>query len=486
MLAAPMDAGDLTSLWPVVWVLSLLTVPSVLVQRAARPMAALSWILVLFVFPGVGVLAWWLFGRLHLRMKTRRRLRAEAEALRHLEAAGRRRRMPDCGTGQVLGLCALPPALKPWVPDPAPGNRVHLLPDAATAYAAWEAAIDAAERHVHLLFYIWEPDETGTRLRDALVRARERGVEVRLLLDGVGTPHRRFFEPLKRAGAMVHWFLPPWGIRGARTLNFRNHRKIVVVDAKRAFLGGINVGDEYLEWVDTAVEMHGPAVDAVQEVFLDDWYFATEADVGDAAFFGGWREGPLPFEPASAGPGEPAASCAIVPGGPHQELNAIREATLAFLASARQRLWLVTPYFIPDAGLLAVLRIARYRGVDVRVLLPAKSDVYVVRRASRTYYPELFQVGIRIFEHPGMVHAKMALVDTDRVGIGSANLDQRSFRLNFEVAALVASTDLNREVEAVWEDLMAPAVEVDPRRYEALPWRVRLVDAAFHLASPLL
>ncbi len=450
------------------WVAAVLSAPSVLLSRAARPTAALSWLLAMFALPIVGVLAWWAFGRFHLSVRRRRRQRAQ-DALR----SELRARLPQ-EDGAFPGLPRLPEGVQAWVLPPAAGNQVRLLSDAATAYDAWERAIDAAQDHVHALFYIWNDDATGRRFRDALVRAAGRGVTVRVLVDGVGTPRSGFFDELMGAGGQVHWFLPPWRPRQALAVNFRNHRKVLVADATTAFVGGINIGDEYLRWADYAIEVRGRSAAQLQEVFCDDWHFVTGQELVSGAIF--------PRIEEAAGD----AAVATIAGGPHQRLNAIREMMLALLSEARERIWLTTPYFIPDGALLAVLRVAVYRGVDVRLVVPARSDVRLVRRASRAYYPELLGAGIRVFEHPGMVHAKSALIDRQRAFIGSANLDQRSFRLNFEVTSVVDSPVFNTALEDQWRALQAQATEVRTEDYQRLTRIERVVDAALHLASPLL
>lgn len=456
--------------WIVVasWIAAVLSAPSVLLSRAARPTAGLSWMLAMFALPVAGVVAWWTFGRFHLTVRRRRRQRAQDALKSEL------RSLRPVSEGEFPGLPRLPEGVRDWVLPPTADNSVSFLGDGATAYDAWERAIDEAKDHVHALFYIWNDDATGRRFRDALLRAARRGVRVRVLLDGVGTPRSGFFDELRSAGGDVRWFLPPWRPRQALAFNFRNHRKVLVTDATTAFVGGINIGDEYLRWADYAVEVRGSAAAQLQEVFCDDWFFVTGEDLVSEATFR------LP----ERAPG--AAAVATIAGGPHQRLNAIREVMLALLSEARERIWLTTPYFIPDSALLAVLRVAVYRGVDVRVLVPSRSDVRLVRRASRAYYPELLEAGVRVFEHREMVHAKSALIDRQRAFIGSANLDQRSFRLNFEVTSVVDSPSFNADLEACWEALQGQAVEVRLEDYRRLTRLERIVDAALHLASPLL
>lgn len=465
--------------WAASWVMALLTVPSVLTRRAGRPTAALAWLLAIFMVPAVGTLAWWILGRTHLHAKTRRRRRAELALDASLAAARARGDTMPLASPRLRHLFQLPEPLSPWVFPPSSGNAAELLHDGTSAYEAWLASVSRARTSVHLVFYIWKSDRIGTRMRDALLEAARRGVKVRMLLDGVGAGVRKgFFRPLVAEGVEVRWFLPPWQPRHLLALNFRNHRKLLVVDGREGFVGGLNVADEYERWVDCAAHIAGPSVAQLQEVFCDDWYFATGEDIVGRSSFGQWS--------SHATASDAGASVLTAAGGPHQELNAVREVMLSVLSSAEDRVWLMTPYFIPDGALIAVLRILRYRGVDVRILLPSRSDVFAARRASRAYYPELLRAGVRIFEHQGMVHAKTAVVDRRLSCIGSANLDQRSFRLNFEIVTIVDDSRFNEALAGLWSRCAANSREINASNFENLPWATRVVDAAFHLASPVL
>jgi len=453
----------------------------VLVQRAGRPSTALSWILALFVFPPAVLPAWWLVGRTHLKVRRRRRRLSESIFGEKLKARPRGTEDPQPGSPVLSGITGLPEDMKRWVFPPTTGNEVRLCESGEKAFNAWECAIRGARRHVHLLFYIWRNDATGTCLRDALIDAARRGVEVRLLVDAIGTPApRSFFLPLINAGGRVEWFLPlKFGSRPA-AINFRNHRKLLVIDGAAAFIGGMNVGDEYCAWVDLAVNIRGPAVDQMQEIFCDDWYYVTGEDLSDPRYFGGWEPSENPRAAAHI------CSCAVVTGGPHQRLNGIRETMLLAMSSATKRLWIMTPYFIPDVALTQTLRLARYRGADVRLVVPAKNNWPLVRRASRAYYPELLDAGIRICEFAGMLHAKVTIIDDNLVCIGSANLDERSFRLNFEMSCFLESFSLNTDIVHFFNEINGRSVEIRAADVITRSWLTRVVDAGLHLFSPVL
>ncbi|RMH41070.1 MAG: cardiolipin synthase [Deltaproteobacteria bacterium] len=459
--------------------LAVASIPSVLLRRRGRPMAALSWILVLVALPVLGVALWWLLGRMHLERQRRRRRRAHERLAPALTAVRDRVRAP--AARPVLGFCRLPDHLRRGIFPASAGNRCRLLVDATTAYPEMERAIEAARHHVHALFYIWRDDATGRRFRDLLCAKAREGVEVRALYDGIGSLglSHAYKRALRDAGVQVATFLP-LGVRTLRAaLNFRNHRKILVVDAERAFVGGINIGDEYTrDWHDLAVELRGPVVDQLQEVFADDWHYAAREDLASADYFG----------KSPAVDGADAAECAVIASGPDfPAYNPTHEALFAAVVTAQSRLWIMTPYFVPGPALMAALRSAAFRGVDVRLYLPRRSDVRLVEMAARSYYPDLLDAGIRVFEYlPGFLHAKAAIVDESLAFLGSANLDARSFRLNFEASCFVTSASFVAQLAAMMAADEARCSEITRDYLAAQPAARQIVDAAAHLLSPLL
>lgn len=465
-------------IWTLSWIAALATVPSVLLQREGRPIAALSWLFALFALPMVTLVAWWLGGRTHLRRKRRKRRAASMVLGEKLANAQHESHPPSPETQRALGANTLPSGLRDAVFPPSPGNRVALLDSAESAYAAWREQIEGAEHHVHALFYAWYDDAVGTQFRDLLVARARDGIEVRLIVDGLGsvrTP-QRFFAPLRHAGAQVEVFLRPRLLTRNPRLNFRNHRKLLVVDGEIGFTGGVNVGEMFAAWDDVALRVEGPAVDQLQEVFVDDWYFCTGQELVDDPYF------PAHSETESS----EGAVVSTVASGPDQRWNAVREMLFLAITESRHRVWLMTPYLIPEDALLIALRTAVYRGVDVRLLVPAKSDHWIVPRASRSFYPALLAAGIGVYELPGFAHAKIGLFDDHRVLVGSANLDMRSFRLNFEVSSLIASRAFNHEVADYLVSRFEDATAVSRRALRRRPLTGRVIDAAAHLLSPLL
>lgn len=466
--------------------LALLTLPSVLLSRRGQPLAALSWTLALVAAPYIGVLAWWLIGRSHLKRKRRRRSRAGWEIRKGFAylRPGTSSLGPDAREPFGGLLRRLPEEEAYGLFEPVGGNRVEVLTDGAQTYARLEEAIAGASHHLHLLFYSFEPDATGTRFRDLLAARAREGVEVRLLLDAMGSSRTgtRFLRPLQEAGGQVAFFAPVKFMRRSLTLNFRNHRKILVADGHLAYTGGLNVGDAYTrDWRDAGLMLAGPVASQLQEVFLEDWYFATGKSLADPAYL---RWCGLPDCPQDAGPG---ATCAVVAGGPDTAHNLTQDSFFLALTRARERIWITTPYFIPDLAIQAALRTAVYRGVDVRLLVPRRSDLPWTRLAGRSYFPDLLRSGVRIWEYlPHILHGKTWVFDHDFCAAGSANLDTRSFKLNFEVTCFIRDLATNARMAELFESDLAQSAEVTTGSLERSGAPQRFLESALNLLSPLL
>ena len=469
------------------WCGALLTVPSVLMQRAGRPAAALSWLFALFALPALAVTAWWLIGRTHLRRKSRRRLSASRRLNRALQVT-RDAVLDDAGCGRAMQQArsclapALPLDFQDSVFPATAGNRVRLLPDTQTIHQVWFELIDSAEHHLHCLFYIWRDDHIGRALRDRLAQKAAQGVQVRVLVDAVGSfgLPKNFFQPLVEQGGQVAAFMPVRLLSAAPTINFRNHRKVLIADARHAYTGGVNVGDEYRQWQDIGIVIHGPGVSQLQEVFVDDWHFTTQQELSGSEYF---RESEPHDHPAQWAAD---AICETIASGPHQAFNMTRDMVFLAVNQCRHRLWITTPYFIPGAALVMALRTAVYRGVDVRLYLPAQSDAPLVARASRVFYQELLAGGVKIYEAPVMLHAKALLLDDDAVIIGSANLDVRSFKLNFEVSSFITQPQLNQDLSRLMQSVQQDSRQVTLEDLHKSSILSRLLDAVAHLLSPLL
>lgn len=468
----------------ITYALAILTVPSVLLKRRGNPYAAVSWLLALFALPFVGVFLWWAMGRTHLRRKRKKRRKAAQKMNVRLAKLRDQRPRVSPADWNLAPLSRIPADDLEWVFPPTAGNSVGLLVDAAEYFPSLEEAIRQARHHVHLMFYIWNGDATGVRLRDLLCEKASQGVEVRVLCDALGSPamRKRIMNPLRECGGRVATSLPIAFFARRQNANFRNHRKLVVVDGKSAIVGGFNIGDEYTgRWHDTALRIEGPAVDQLQEVFVDDWFFAVGEDVTKTKYFGGWQEA------TAANDKQATAACAVVASGPHTTSNSIHDAFFIAITRANKRVWITTPYFIPDASILTALRTAVYRGVDVRVLAPEQSDARIVRLASRSYYPQLLESGVKIYEYkPAILHSKTIVFDDELSVVGSANMDIRSFKLNFELNCFVNQAALAQQLAKLFEKDLRDSNPIKLADLENRSMPAKLLEAAAHLFSPLL
>jgi len=457
-----------------------------IILERRSPAATIAWISVLAWLPLLGIAVYLAIGPRRLRRKRLRYRRARA----YLAA--------------LAGTMRCPPAVTsgcPWLAEPlaqyiallqragqAPPTQAQSLQLYLTGdecYAAIEEAIQAATHHIHLEYYIWRPDTVGTRLRDLLCSKARQGVQVRLLVDALGSASlgRRFVRPLLESGVQFARFnrLSLARLRPG-LMNFRSHRKIVVCDGRVGFTGGINVCDEHSQrqvgaraWRDTHLRIEGAPVGWLQMLFLEDWYFAVGSAPRDRAYF--------PEPPAA----DDGPWVQIVASGPDHEHYAIERLYFAAIAGARQRVLITTPYCVPNEAMFAALATTAMRGVEVKMLVPARGDSRLVDAAARTYYEELAQAGVRVYQYyPAMLHAKTMVVDDQLALVGTANLDNRSFRLNFEVVAAVYDSAFAQQLADVFAADMQYATKFRLRRSRRAPlWR-RLGEATARLLSPLL
>lgn len=455
---------------------------SLAITRAHGVHGTLAWIFAILALPGGGAIVYLLAANPSVRRATRRKTRARAS----VRGGSARERREEERAGLVEPESGTPLHLVHELTGLAPtrGNQVELLSRDEQAFASLTRAIEGAQRSVWAEFYIVQNDATGGAFLDALARKAEEGVEVRLLFDAVGSLRvsAEGLRRIERAGGRTEVFLPVNPLRRRWAVHLRNHRKIVVVDGEYGLTGGMNVGDEYSGRARRRGEQHfrdahlwlaGPAVQDLALIFAEDWAFATEERLE-------LSPRPAPIAGASAVVG-------IVPSGPDQPQNANGLAYFACMNAARRRLFLSSPYFIPDEATTRAMVSAALRGVDVRLLVPAKCDVMLVGVAARTYYGELIAAGVRVFEYlPAMLHAKTLVVDGRLSIVGSANVDMRSFRLNFELSALVEDEKLASILERQFEAELAQSRPVTSAELRARPFRRRIFEGAVRLFSPLL
>jgi cardiolipin synthase len=467
----------------VAWV--IVAVVSVLLARRS-PTATLAWIFAFVALPVISGLYYMVFGPRRLQRRRRRYGVARSLAgqvsqhLRDSCARAKPQLSPDASALATVGK-------RLGQGEPTFASSVRLFDSGDEKLEALARAIRGARHHAHLEYYIWEPDAVGTHFRDLLTEAAKRGVEVRVLYDAVGSPalKKGFWQPLLDAGGEVLPFNPVrLSIASLNFASFRTHRKIAVIDGAIGFLGGVNLHDPASAtrsgreaWRDEHARIEGEPVRKIQRLFLENWTYAG------GSFRMTARSVPSYFPPAK--PCEPGIPVQILASGPDDETAPLLAFFQAALSTARTRVWIETPYLIPDETLESALRIADLRGVDVQVIVPKLGDSRLVTAASHTYCESLAKAGIVVFEYgPPMLHAKTIVVDDTVAMVGTANLDNRSFRLNFEIAAAFYDPGVIAKLSARFE--------ADRAASQPFPFRKRnprltvLLESIARLTSPVL
>jgi len=446
-------------------------------MRGRTPQGTLAWILALLAFPPLALPLYFILGERRFSGYRRGRLRGPRpidDAARRLTAALDGRVIPtdtdaDWRTLTRLGRIGA-----------TSGNNLELLIDGVAFFDALLREIGTAERYVLVQFYIFRDDRVGGALGEALCRAAARGVEVSVLYDELGclTLSADYFQRLRDAGCKCTGFRAVPRRRKPLRLNFRNHRKIVVVDGRVGFFGGLNVGDEYLgrvpemgAWRDTHLRVSGPAVLCLQMVFLEDWTWANEE---------------MPKVRWDPPPAAGSTDVLVLPTGPADQLDSAALFFLHMASRARERLWVATPYFVPDPGVEGALQLAALRGVDVRVIMPRNTDNIIVKWASLCTLEELPQHKVRLFAYErGVMHQKVVVSD-DLAAIGSANLDNRSMRINFELMGVVRDPAVVERVAAMLEKDLESSREFPPDAWRRLGRAKRIKARLASLLGPML
>ena len=478
--------------WPTITGLNYLLGTGVilaLLRRRKQPAATLAWILAIYLMPFIGSIIYVLIGDTRIERQVRRRRQR-----RGVIAPGLARQSePGESAFATPGADAFDPRIRDLVTlatrvgeqPPAGGNDVTLLRDAERTFLALSLAIEAAESHVHLEYYIFKADDTGRAVAELLQAKARQGVACRLLLDAVGCwgMPGDMIRRLEDAGVEVAFFLPV-GLSAKKLfrINCRNHRKLVVIDGRVVFTGSQNIGDEYLgrkrrlgPWRDTHMRIIGPAASQAQEVFVEDWHFATGRDLSDDET----------LFPNNARAGDSIVQ--LVASGPDRLRGALHMLLLAAVSAARRTVLIITPYFVPDMAMILALATAAMRGVRVRLMVPARSDSRVVVWAGRSYYADLIQSGVEIYEYQdGMLHSKVVVIDAHWSLVGSANMDIRSFNINFELTGLLYDEGLSRKLAADFANLVTRARRITTDTIADRRFGESIVLGMARLASPLL
>jgi cardiolipin synthase len=467
--------------------IELALIVRVVLRPHRQPASRIAWIVVITVLPVVGILAYVLFGEVYVGRRRVVRGRAVRNRISNLpETVAGNETSPDTSVPEAYAhLFRVGRSISGF--DPVGGNSARLLADSNAAIDAMVADIDAALHHVHLLFYIWLPDGNGCKIVEALQRAARRGVKCRAMADDLGShtllrsPHWR---AMRDAGVQVAAALPignPLLRPLSRRIDLRNHRKIVVIDGHITYCGSQNCADpefrikaKYAPWVDVMLRFEGSIAAQNQRLFAGDWMTCVDEDLSA-----------LLCEPVATPLSGVTAQ--VIGTGPTLRYSAMPELFASLMYAARRELFITTPYYVPDEAMQNALCAAAYRGVDTTVVFPARNDSWIVGAASRSYYSDLLAAGARVYEYVGgLLHAKSLTLDGEVTLIGSANMDRRSFDLNYENNILFCDAELTTEVRHRQQEYISRSRQVSLDEVAAWPMTRRLWNNTIAMLGPLL
>jgi cardiolipin synthase len=472
------------------WVLLIFAYLGVLITiilENRNPAKSLAYILVLVTLPIIGLAIYYLFGRDYRKRKlfTSKSLR-ERQFLRdhfelHHEAVATKVLELYASAGDLIKPAVYLSRLSHG--ELTTGNAVSALINGEEKFPALFKALEQAQHHIHLEYYIVADDDVGRQMADILARKSGEGVRVRVVVDGFGSPRiDKLVRQMREAGVDVHYFMRVHFSSMAQS-NYRNHRKIVVVDGRIGFVGGINLDDRYLNngkhslfWRDTSLRIEGPAVSSLQLQFLLTWKFCARHEFPlDKVYFPDWAETPG------------NASLTLAASGPLSDRPYCMETILHGIQQAKQSIRITNPYFIPSDQVLTALQMAAASGVEVELLVPGRGDSVIVQRASYTYLKPLMDCGARVYMYQkGFVHAKTITIDGILSYVGTVNMDIRSFYINFELTALVYDSDLCQALDRAFEEDIRHSVPVDQGRWGRRKLGQRFLDSVCRLLTPIL
>lgn len=469
--------------------LNLLLLLSMIFLEKKKPENIIAWMTALTFLPIGGFILYVIFGSgLSRRVKRliKRKAISERDIVRNIDGIenleNARRDDVFHNDRELMTLCYN------FGGVPLPGNDIKIFNSGRAKLSALKQDLINAKTSINIEYYIFANDSTGKDIMDILCKKAKEGVEVNLIYDSVGSrkTRRSFFRKLEKAGGKVGEFFPPFmGIRLINLkINYRNHRKIVVIDGKIGYTGGINLRNDHMgkdkrlfPWRDTHLRIEGAGVYALQNIFLDDWRYCTKDSTPPALYL---KNGFFP-SPEIKGDG----IVQILSSGPDSRFPRIKEVYTQMITNAKERVYIQTPYFIPDEAFLSALRIAVNSGVDVRIMVPRKPDKKTVYMATLSYLKEISELGVKIYLYDGFLHSKVLLVDDNKLSIGTCNIDNRSFRLNFENTVIIYSQSLNSSYKKTFEDDINNSQKVTSNYFQKKRWITKFFQAIMRLLSSL-
>jgi len=471
----------------VAYVLAMLMIVLLVMLENRSPLKAIPWMLVLLFVPVLGVVFYVFFGQNLRKEKIIRRKGLKNHDMISEMAHAQSYRLADGGMDDMPRMLNNKKLIQLFLNNSSSiltiGNKVDVLNNGEATYEAILAALRGAKKFIHLQYYIFDDDEIGNRILDILKAKASQGVEVRMIVDDVGSWElkRSFFRNLQSYGIEIFSFLTVRFPSLTSKVNYRNHRKIVVVDGEVGFLGGINVADRYINgnpaygsWRDMHLRICGDAVNALQSVFFIDWYFVSQKDIADPKYFPHKEpEGDKPIQ--------------IVTSGPDSDWAGIMMGYYQSISNAKKYVYITTPYFMPGESVLMALKASALGGVDVRILIPEKSDAYFTALCTNSYIKEMLIAGVKFyFYQPGFLHSKMMVIDDEMCTIGTTNMDFRSFEQNFEVNAFIYDEQKALEVKGYFMDDLSQSKRIVLEEWRKRPRWQKAKESFARLFSPLL
>ncbi len=473
----------------VVVCINFLLMISMVFLEKRKPENIIAWLTALTFLPIIGFLFYIVFGS-GLSVRTRRMIKkkriSERDIIRNIKGIQTLEEAKVDGIlkddQELVSLCYS------YGSYPLPGNDIKIYTNGSDKLADLKKDLLNAKKSINIEYYIFANDKTGNDIMKILCQKASEGVDVKLIYDSIGSRKapRRFFKKLEDAGGQVGEFFPPFmHIRLINLkLNYRNHRKVVVVDGKIGYTGGINIRNDHLgldkklkPWRDTHIRVEGAGVYALQNIFLDDWRYCKNDNTPLRLYL---ENGYFP-SPTIKG----NATTQLVTSGPDSAVPKILEAYVKMITNAKKRVYIQTPYFIPDDVFISALRIAVKSGIDVRIMVPKIPDKKTVYLATLSYLKEVAELGIKIYLYNGFLHSKTLLVDDNKLSIGTCNTDNRSFRLNFEDTVIIYSKELNKQHRDIFEDDIKHSQQVDLNYFKKKRWLTKILQAIMHLFSAI-
>ncbi|HZG70515.1 MAG TPA: cardiolipin synthase [Chondromyces sp.] len=464
--------------------LTVIVIGFVIFFENRHPSQTLTWLVVLGSFPLAGFVFYLLFGRSYRKERMfKKKYILDRESYQKYKNSHTpedlKNHFRDYGERKVYSL-----AEHLGNSEISFHTKTKLLTNGEETFGAIKEELLKANHHIHLEYYIVRADGIGNEIKDILIAKAHEGVKVRFLYDAVGswTLPRGYIEELREAGVEMVAFGPVHLPFLNNKFNFRNHRKIIVIDGQIGFVGGLNIGDEYLGkvdhfgfWRDTHLYVRGEAVRGLQLIFLQDWYYMTNDNFITPGYLT-----PKIEENMTGG-------VQMIAGGPDNEWSVIKNIFFSMITSAEKYVWIATPYFIPDEDIFSALKIAALSGIDVRLLVPHRPDKRIVFHASRSYFPDLLEAGAKVYEYEkGFMHSKFIIVDGEMASIGTANMDMRSFHLNFEVNAFLYHTQSTEALVNEFLRDLENAREINIEDFNKRHIGYRMIESTARLLSPLL